>query len=94
MCNLPKNRQLIMAEREGFEPSIQFDPYTFLAGKRFQPLSHLSVWIYKYSTNYYFNNQLFIINLFVVQRYLFVIQSENNGNCKQQSLFPQVAPQT
>ncbi len=32
----------IMAEREGFEPSIQFYSYTFLAGKRFRPLSHLS----------------------------------------------------
>ena len=26
-----------MAEREGFEPSIQFYPYTRLAGERLQP---------------------------------------------------------
>lgn len=30
------------AEREGFEPSIQFYLYTSLAGTRFRPLSHLS----------------------------------------------------
>ena len=31
-----------MAEKEGFEPSIQFYPYTFLAGKRLRPLGHFS----------------------------------------------------
>jgi hypothetical protein len=31
-----------VAEREGFEPSIQVSPNTYLAGKRFRPLSHLS----------------------------------------------------
>ena len=36
---------LQLAGREGFEPSIQFYPYTFLAGKRFRPLSHLPRWL-------------------------------------------------
>ena len=33
---------LYLAEREGFEPSIQFDPYTPLAGEPLRPLGHLS----------------------------------------------------
>ena len=32
----------ISAERGGFEPPIQFDPYSGLANRRFRPLSHLS----------------------------------------------------
>ena len=32
----------IMAEREGFEPSIRDKPYTPLAGERLQPLGDLS----------------------------------------------------
>ena len=31
-----------MAEREGFEPSMEFDPHTRLAGECLQPLGHLS----------------------------------------------------
>jgi hypothetical protein len=31
-----------MAEREGFEPSIRFNPYDALAKRCFRPLSHLS----------------------------------------------------
>jgi hypothetical protein len=31
-----------VAEREGFEPSTQFNPCNNLAGCRFRPLSHLS----------------------------------------------------
>ena len=33
---------MIMAEREGFEPSIRFNPYTHFPGVRLQPLGHLS----------------------------------------------------
>ena len=33
---------LKMAEREGFEPSIRFNPYDALAKRCFRPLSHLS----------------------------------------------------
>ena len=33
----------LMAEKEGFEPSIRFKTYTPLAGERLQPLGHLSV---------------------------------------------------
>src|SRR5690625_5910301 len=33
---------LNMAEREGFEPSMEFDPHTPLAGERLRPLGHLS----------------------------------------------------
>ncbi len=32
----------VMAETEGFEPSMQYYPHTPLAGERFQPLSHVS----------------------------------------------------
>jgi hypothetical protein len=32
-----------MAEREGFEPSVGFDPHDGLASRWFQPLTHLSV---------------------------------------------------
>ena len=31
-----------LAEREGFEPSVRFNPYNGLANRRFRPLSHLS----------------------------------------------------
>ena len=32
----------ILAEREGFEPSIRRSPYTRFPGVRLQPLGHLS----------------------------------------------------
>ncbi len=32
-----------MAEREGFEPSVEFYPHNRLAGGCLQPLGHLSV---------------------------------------------------
>ena len=31
-----------LAEREGFEPSVRFNPYTRLAGEHLRPLGHLS----------------------------------------------------
>jgi hypothetical protein len=31
-----------MAERAGFEPAMEFDPHTRLAGECLQPLGHLS----------------------------------------------------
>ena len=31
-----------LAEKEGFEPSMEFNPHTPLAGERLQPLGHLS----------------------------------------------------
>ena len=31
-----------MTERVGFEPTMQFDPHTPLAGERLQPLGHLT----------------------------------------------------
>jgi hypothetical protein len=33
-----------MAERAGFEPAMEFDPHTRLAGECLQPLGHLSRW--------------------------------------------------
>ena len=33
---------LIMAEREGFEPSVESNPHTRLAGEHHRPLGHLS----------------------------------------------------
>ena len=38
ICFLPH----FIAEREGFEPSVQFYPYVSLANWWFQPLTHLS----------------------------------------------------
>ncbi len=39
---LKNNRFLIVAEREGFEPSMGVKAHTPLAGERLQPLGHLS----------------------------------------------------
>ncbi len=36
----------VMAEKEGFEPSIRDKPYTPLAGERLQPLGHFSISIF------------------------------------------------
>ncbi len=33
---------LTMAEKEGFEPSVEFNPHTRLAGEHHRPLGHLS----------------------------------------------------
>ena len=33
-----------MAEREGFEPSIEVTPYTRFPGVLLKPLGHLSIW--------------------------------------------------
>ena len=33
-----------MAEKEGFEPSVEFNPHTHLAGEHLQPLGHLSAY--------------------------------------------------
>jgi hypothetical protein len=35
-----------MAEREGFEPSVESNPHTRLAGEHHRPLGHLSVLIF------------------------------------------------
>jgi hypothetical protein len=37
-----KVRKKIVEEKKGFEPLIQFYPYTFLAGRCLQPLGHFS----------------------------------------------------
>ena len=34
-----------MAERAGFEPAMEFNPHTRLAGECLQPLGHLSLWL-------------------------------------------------
>src|SRR5690349_14351828 len=34
----------VSAEREGFEPSVQFNPYDGLANRSFRPLRHLSLY--------------------------------------------------
>ena len=40
-----------MTERVGFEPTMQFDPHTPLAGERLRPLDHLSSYqLVKYNT--------------------------------------------
>ena|GEM_PF-4922514 len=36
-CPVSKQNALLMAEREGFEPSVRFLPYTRLAGVRLKP---------------------------------------------------------
>ncbi len=35
-------RKWRMAERAGFEPAVQYDPYDGLANRSFRPLRHLS----------------------------------------------------
>ncbi len=35
-------KRIKMAEREGFEPSVQFKLHNALAGRHLQPLGHLS----------------------------------------------------
>ena len=37
-----KERQMKMAEGEGFEPSVRITPYTGLANQRLKPLGHPS----------------------------------------------------
>ena len=37
-----KREGFLMAEREGFEPSVECEPYNCLAGSCLQPLGHLS----------------------------------------------------
>ena len=39
------NSFLYLAEKEGFEPSVEFYPHTRLAGEHHRPLGHLSVFI-------------------------------------------------
>ncbi len=34
--------RLVLAERVGFEPTVQCDPYDDLANRSFRPLRHLS----------------------------------------------------
>jgi hypothetical protein len=34
--------EAILAETEGFEPSVRFNPYDALAKRWFQPLTHVS----------------------------------------------------
>lgn len=33
----------MLAEKEGFEPSVEFNPHTRLAGEHHRPLGHLSI---------------------------------------------------
>lgn len=42
-----KLRMLDMADREGFEPSIEFYPYTRFPSVRLQPLGHPSFYFFK-----------------------------------------------
>ena len=49
----------LVAEREGFEPSIGVKAYTPLAGERLQPLGHLSeegILYWKYFNEYFSNS--------------------------------------
>ncbi len=42
-CTTPRLIQYFCAERGGFEPPVQNDPYVGLANRWFQPLTHLSL---------------------------------------------------
>jgi site-specific DNA recombinase len=42
LCSGPVSIYVQMAERAGFEPAMEFDPHTRLAGECLQPLGHLS----------------------------------------------------
>ena len=41
--NIPFFLYVKVAERVGFEPTVQFDPYDDLANRSFRPLRHLSL---------------------------------------------------
>ncbi len=40
---VPNDMAPLLAEREGFEPSVENKPYNCLAGSCLQPLGHLSI---------------------------------------------------
>ena len=40
-----RNPGIKMAERGGFEPPVEFDPYDGLANRSFRPLRHLSAYV-------------------------------------------------
>ena len=42
----PEKKSKKMAERGGFEPPVEFDPYDGLANRSFRPLRHLSASVY------------------------------------------------
>ena len=48
----PLSRAFYLAERGGFEPPVQFNPYGSLANYWFKPLTHLSKWGGKYSRRF------------------------------------------
>jgi hypothetical protein len=43
-AELRDQASILFAERGGFEPPVQFNPYDSLANYWFQPLTHLSGW--------------------------------------------------
>lgn len=50
-----------MAEREGFEPSIQVTSYNGLANRCFQPLSHLSLGVHCNNITIFIQYETFIV---------------------------------
>ena len=42
---MPGQASFYLAERMGFEPTVQFDPHTRFPSVRFRPLGHLSSYI-------------------------------------------------
>ena len=59
-----------MAEKEGFEPSIRFKPYTPLAGERVRPalplLRRLFSWQEVYYHKLYFLSTLFLLFIYIL----------------------------
>ena len=68
-----KQSFFILAERVGFEPTVQCNPYDDLANRSFRPLRHLSFYKgwQKYKSWFKLSNEMyFILNFF---KTLFVI---------------------
>ncbi len=65
-----------MAERAGFEPAVEFDPYDGLANRSFRPLRHLSAFIPALYSIIRFlqpENQVFFKNFHFSPSFLFQI---------------------
>jgi hypothetical protein len=55
---------ILFAERVGFEPTVQCNPYDDLANRSFRPLRHLSVFPTVFKTNLWFVAQRAVIRKF------------------------------
>ena len=64
-----------MAETEGFEPSVEFDPHTGLAIQHHRPLGHVSLfitlWLFVNSTLYLLFVSVFYIHHMIDVKFIY-----------------------